>query len=99
MRRSKGAGPPLRIRLPTVEHEHAIGHALARKMDESTVEGRQPAAATDRKGQQVRGGHLRGVSKALPGDVLVAGDLDVVGPEDVAGEGGDTPQDFPRFPR
>ena len=67
-------------------------------MDESTVEGRQPAAATDRERQQVRVGHLRVVSQALPGDVLVAGDLNVVGPEDVAGEGGDTPQDFPRFP-
>jgi hypothetical protein len=35
----------------------------------------------------VRVGHLGVAAQPLPGDVLAAGDFDIIGPEDVAGQG------------
>jgi hypothetical protein len=62
---------------------------LGRKIDESTIVSCQSAVVTEREGNQVRVGDLGRASQPLPGDGLVVGDLDVVGPEGVAGQGGD----------
>ena len=40
------------------EADHVLGLALGRKINESTVEGRQSSPAANRQGQQMRIGHL-----------------------------------------
>ncbi len=83
--------------LLSTKHDHVLGLAFGRKIKDTTVEGGQSPAATNREGQQVRIGDLRVTTQAFPSDVLVAGDLNVIRPENVAGQGGNPSQDFPRF--
>ncbi len=80
----------MRLRLSAVDHDHVLGLFLGREIDESTIKSCQSAVATDGEGKQVRVGHLSMASQAFPGDVLVTGDLDIVGPKSVASDGGDT---------